>query len=188
VHVQVLKMTIRRSSLLRFLGPAYDWRIMRPKSGLPLIAAAVVAMGCANQTGATDRQLREQEVGIKRLSANSDRLEERILALEAAMRSGRDPDRGPQDPGAARPELPVVRVVPSGQKAEDAADTEQPSEGDSDDTRRLVIVGEGSRVEARAATEKNNPSGGRQTPPANSRARKGNQGSFSPASTSGEPK
>lgn len=149
------------------------------------LALLVIAQGCAGQSGATDRQIREHEERIKRLSANCDRLEERILALEAVIRSGISTDHRPPAASAERPDLPVVRVVPNGQKAESSSNAESPNEGVVEDTRRLTIVGEGSRVEARTPNENNAPV--RHTVQSKSRASKGNQGTFSPASTDGAP-
>ena len=156
---------------------------MRLGIGLALI---MIAQGCASQSGATDRRLHEQAELIKRLSANCDRLEERIIALEAAIRSGSGGVHRPQDTNAERPELPVVKVVPNGQKADTFSDTDMSTEGAVEDSQRLTIVGEGSRVEARTAAE--STAAARQSAPAKSRASKGNQGSFSPASTGGASK
>jgi hypothetical protein len=177
-----------RSSLPRSGGPAYDRIPMRPASSLPLIALLIFAPGCASQTQATEHQVRDLEARIKRISANSERMEERILALEAATQSGPSGRRDQQDVNAARPELPVVRVDPNGQKFDTASDAERPPDGATDDSRRLVIVGEGSRVEARTASETSPAAGVRSSSPVNSRASKGISGSFSPASTGSAPK
>ena len=161
---------------------------MRPANSLLLIALLILAPGCASQTQATEHQVRDLEARIKRLSSSSERMEERILALEAVTQSDSRGRRDPPDGNAARPELPVVRVDPNGQKSETAPEPERSSEGAAEDSRRLVIVGEGSRVEARTASETSPPPGVRLSSPVNSRASKGNSGSFSPASPGGAPK
>ena len=162
-----------RSNLPRSLGPAYDQRSMRPARWLPVL---LILQACASQTSASERQLRQHEERIKQLTANADRLEERMLALEAALRAGPDSVHSVQETQSARPDLPVVKVLPNGQKAETSVDA-------IEDPRRLTIVGEGSRVEARAANETAAPA--RRSTPANSRSAKGNQTSSSPASTGG---
>jgi hypothetical protein len=167
-----------RSNLPRSLGPEYDHGPMRLARWLPLI---VIVQACASQSNAADRQLREHEDRIKQLTVNADRQEERILALEAALRAGPGTVRPVEEAKAARPDLPVVKVLPNGQQVESSADPPIASEGVGEDPRRLTIVGEGSRVEARAANEP--PSPARRSTPANSRASKGNQASSPSAST-----
>ena len=169
-----------RSNLPRSLGPAYDQRSMRPARWLPVL---LILQACASQTSASERQLRQHEERIKQLTANADRLEERMLALEAALRAGPDSVHSVQETQSARPDLPVVKVLPNGQKAETSADAPVAADAAIEDPRRLTIVGEGSRVEARAANETAAPV--RRSTPANSRSAKGNQTSSSPASTGG---
>ena len=169
-----------RSNLPRSLGPAYDHGPMRPARWIPVI---VILQACASQTSASERQVRQHEERIKQLTANADRLEERMLALEAALRAGPDSVHPVEESMSARPDLPVVKVLPNGQKAETSADAPLASDGAVEDSRRLTIVGEGSRVEARAANETTAPA--RRSTPANSRQSKGNQASSSSASTGG---
>ena len=179
------KIRSDRSNLLRFLGPTYDSGRMRLITFLSLAATTI---GCASQSNATDRQVREQDGRIKRLSANCDRLEERVVALEAALRENAGLTAKTPGANAAMPDLPTIKVVPDGQKAEAATATERYPEDATEDTRRLVIVGEGSRVETRTALENNAPLGSRQSPQVNSRAPKRNQGTFPAASTNGAQK
>jgi hypothetical protein len=153
---------------------------MRLARWLPLI---VIIQACASQTNASDHQLRQHEERIKQLTANADRQEERILALEAALRESPGSVHPVQEANAARPDLPVVKVHPNGQQVESSADVPIASEGAGDDTRRLTIVGEGSRVEARAAGE--TPAPVRRSTPTNSRTSKGVQASSSSVSSGG---
>ena len=169
-----------RSNLPRSLGPAYDQGPMRPARWLPVL---VILQACASQPSASERQLREHDDRIKQLTANADRLEERMLALEAALRAGPDSVHQVQEAPSARPDLPAVKMQPNGQRAETPADAPVASDEAVEDSRRLTIVGEGSRVEARAANETNGPA--RRSTPANSRPAKVNQASSSPASTGG---
>jgi hypothetical protein len=150
---------------------------MRLVRWLPLI---VIVQACASQPDATDRQLRQHEERIKQLTAHADSQEERILALEAALRAVPDSVHPAEQAKDARPDLPVVKVAPNGQQMESSPDAPTASEDVGDDTRRLTIVGEGSRVEARAANE---PPPARRSSPANSRTSKGNQANSSSSST-----
>ena len=151
------------------------------------LSVMVMALGCANQSTAIDRQVHEQEQRIKRLSANCDRLEERVLALEAVLRTQATHAKSPAD-AASRPDLPTVKVVPDGPKAEATPTTDATADSAGEDGRRLLIVGEGARVEARAANENGVSSAARQSPAVNSRASKGNKGTLPAASTTGAPK
>jgi hypothetical protein len=153
---------------------------MRPARWLPLF---VILQACASQTSASERQLRQHEERIKQLMASADKLEERMLALEAALRAGPDSIHPVEESKSTRPELPVVKVLPNGQKAETSEVAPLGSDGALEDSRRLTIVGEGSRVEARAANEATAPA--RRSTPANPRQSKGNQASSSSASTGG---
>ncbi len=153
---------------------------MRLAIWLPLI---VMAQACASQTNGADRQLRQHEERIKQLTVTADRQEERILALEAALSAAPDSAHPVEEPKAARPDLPVIKVLPNGEQAEPSADAPIATEEAVEDPRRLAIVGEGSRIEARAANE--TPAPARHSIPANSRTSKGNQASSSPASTGG---
>ncbi len=174
-----------RSNLRRPLGPAYDLGRMRLAV---LLSMMVMALGCASQSAATDRQMREQQEHIKRLSANCDRLEERVSVLEGALRAQDTRSKTPADAVAGRPDLPTVRVVPDGPKTEATPAPEQAPDNAGEDTRRLLIVGEGARVEARAANENAATTGARPSSAVNSRAPKRNQGTFPAASTTGAPK
>lgn len=173
-----------RSNLRRRLGPAYDPARMRLAASLSLI---VMALGCASQSGATDRQVSEQEQRMKRLTANCDRLEERVSALEAVLRAQNTRSKTPAETTGSRPDLPTVTVVPDGPKAETTPATDEAPDNAEQDSRRLLIVGEGARVEARTANENAATTGTRPSSAVNSRASKRNQGTFQAASTSGAP-
>jgi hypothetical protein len=184
-----------RSNLLRLLGPAYDSIRMRvahtvsPAGRIPVgfLLVTAIGLGCANQSNATDRQLKEQDARLMRLSASCDRLEERLAAVEAAFRASNGRIQVPERPGASRPDLPTVKVVPEGTKAQMPPLSDRAPDNADEDNRRLLIVGEGARVEARTANETPSAAGARRTPSVNSRASKGNQGSLPAASTGGAP-
>lgn len=151
------------------------------------LAFTVLALGCASQSSNTERQLREQEERLKRLTATSDRLEERVSALEVAAKGAGTVVRHEVSAAPARPDLPTVMLAPEKSETEPAPNNEGASDPTTDDNRRVVIVGEGSRVEARAAGESSSLVGAKPTGKANSRASKANQGSLPKASTSGAP-
>lgn len=157
---------------------------MRPTS---CFAFALMAFGCANESSSTVRQLHEQEERIKRLTATCDRLEERVLALEGAAKGVTSRARNDAEQRPIRPDLPTVKVAPDTTETGSASSNEGTPDAIADDNRRVVIVGEGSRVEARPAGESSSSVGVKPIDKANSRASKANQGSLPKASTSGAP-
>lgn len=109
--------------------------------------AALLALGsgCAAQTDASSKRLNELNEQVRRLQATTDRLQERLSALENAR--VREVERAPQ-PGSAPsaiPELPVVKL----QANADSSQLEQPSGAAETNEPRPLIVGEGSRIETR---------------------------------------
>lgn len=122
-----------------------------------------------------------------RLSASCDRLEERLAAVEAALRASNGRAQVPERPGGSRPDLPTVKVVPEGPKSQTPSLSDRTPDNADDENRRLLIVGEGARVEARTANENPTAAGARRPSSVNSRASKGNQGSLPAASAGGAP-
>ncbi len=181
--VSVLAMRFR-SNLPHRVGQGYDPAEMRSLSCLTLV---LMMLGCASETSNTARQLREQQERIKRLTTTCDRLEERVLALEAAAKGIGKGARVNAQSEASRPDLPTIKVAPDSSETGPAPSSEAAPDATADDDRRVVIVGEGSRVEARTAGESSSSVGARPTGKANSRASKANQGSLPKASNSGAP-
>jgi len=151
------------------------------------LALTVLALGCASQSSNTERQLREQEQRLKRLTATCDRLEERMLALEAVTKGASESARLEANTSPARPSLPTVKVAPEGIESGPPSLSAGASDAVAEDDQRVVIVGEGSRVEARTAGESSSSVVAKPAGKANSRASKSNQGSLPKASTSGAP-
>jgi len=144
------------------------------------LAPLVLVLGCASQSSNANRQLHEQEERLRRLTANYDRLEERVIALEATTKV-----KSIGKSAEPRPELPTVRVTPDHLEAEPLPMGEGSADIPGDDNHRVVIVGEGSRVEARAAGEVTTTPVARPSGKGNPRASKANQGSLPKASTPG---
>ena len=119
-------------------------------SCIALIAIGSLAAGCASQSDGHARQVRELGAQVRQLQATSDRLEERLAAVENARRHEPTKPLTGTAPPSDVPELPIVRLhseaMPgaAGEGHSGAAETDEP---------RPLIVGEGSRVETRASGE-----------------------------------
>jgi hypothetical protein len=110
-----------------------------------LAAALGFTVGCASQSDAAHKQVEELEGRVRRLQALSDRLEERVVAVEASLKVGTRTNRSPMaSTDISRPELPVVQMAPT------APPPSAPDAAPEDEEPRPLIVGEGSRVEARS--------------------------------------
>jgi len=151
------------------------------------LAPVVFALGCASQSNNTDRQLRDHQAVITRLTATCDRLQERVIALEAAANGKASGSHSESPMNPPRPDLPTVKVTPERPDAEPIWNNADGVDATTDDSRRVEIVGEGSRVEARAAGDNNSTAAPRPSTKGNPRASKPNQGSLPKASTSGAP-
>ena len=160
---------------------------MRPASWVWLFVVATLGSACGDQANAKDRQMRELESRVRQLQASSDRMESRVLALEALMRTPRPVSTQSDQRAPMRPELPVVRVNPGQPATESHILREGTSEDPSDDAARLSIVGQGSRVETRSVTGGSQAALARPAKPSNSRAPKTNQSTLSTASSGGAP-
>lgn len=109
----------------------------------------LTANGCATQSPDMEKQLREATERLHRLESRSDRLEERVSALELVKRT--QASRGPEEgrPAGVPSDLPVVKMEPTrGAIGSDAADP-----GGETDEPRTLIVGEGARVETKTVSE-----------------------------------
>jgi hypothetical protein len=105
-------------------------------------------LGCASSNDATSKHLTELSERVSRLQTINDRLEERVSALEAATRARNEKPTVPSRSTALPQDLPVVKMAP----ALETSNEPIPMSGDGDEPRTL-IVGEGSRIEARKSDE-----------------------------------
>jgi hypothetical protein len=129
-------------------GLNYDRVPMNRKSltWLVMMAYLPLGFGCAAQSDSNSKQLRELTEQVRGLQATTDRLQERLSALE----NSRTKERGPAvvtTPPMDTPNLPVVRmgaetVLPSVEASAVSNSSEEP---------RPLIVGEGSRIETRTS-------------------------------------
>ena len=152
-----------------------------------LVFTPLSALACAAQNSETDRQVRELDARVKQLAIKSDRMEDRLQALEVVQRSRIGSANAVPNANSVRPDLPTVRLDPNRAGAESRPEVERTSEAGSEESRRLTIVGEGSRVETREAGDANSS---RATSPAtksNSRAPKHIQGNVPATSNGGAP-
>lgn len=120
------------------------------------IAFATAALGCGARNSDTERQLKELETKFAELSQQSLSLENRLRRLEIQDRGGSPAHPQSTQSNDARPELPVVRATPNGspEEAIEPAPQAPPSDTrDMDDSKRIMIVGEGSRVETKVPGE-----------------------------------
>ena len=110
-----------------------------------------------------------------------------MLALEAVTKGDSASARLEANTSPARPSLPTVKVAPEGIESGPPSHSAGASDAVAEDDQRVVIVGEGSRVEARTAGESSSSVVAKPAGKANSRASKSNQGTLPKASTSGAP-
>lgn len=130
-----------------FLGLNYDHQPMTRPLAKHLAFAAMVplALGCASQSDSNAKQVRDLSEQVRRLQSMTDRLEERLSALENARGKSQPRLTSSMSPPDTVPDLPVVRASPD--TASTAADVRS-SQPESEESRPL-IVGEGTRVETR---------------------------------------
>lgn len=115
---------------------------------LPLLLFAVVplALGCAAQTDDRGKQITQLSEQVRRIQATTDRLQERLSALENIR--VREAERKPhvtQLPPDVPAGLPVVKMQPEA----GAPSAEVPSTTPEEEEPRPLIVGEGARIETR---------------------------------------
>lgn len=114
---------------------------------LPLFWISL-ASGCATQTDEQAKRLSELNDRIGRLQTTNERLEERMSALEAAHRANVTKPTNLGQRTTVPQDLPVVKMTPP-----PATANEPTTVGSDTDEPRTLIVGEGSRVEARKSDE-----------------------------------
>lgn len=117
----------------------------------PLVVAAVA--GCSSEKDPMDRQLSKLRDQIAELQNETDRMGERVDAMEArqasAARQADDRAVAQASSGTlSRPKLKVVRVEPGGEMAGDEGVASNDAAQESDGPR-VVIQGEGKSLETR---------------------------------------
>jgi hypothetical protein len=115
-----------------------------------VILTPCLTLACAGQNAEHERQTKELEYRVRQLSTKFDRLEERLLAVEAVERYRTKPATSSPSAASERPDLPTVKagptdVAPDNPPQADRSNADVPS----DDSHRLMIVGEGTRIETR---------------------------------------
>jgi hypothetical protein len=100
-----------------------------------------------------EKQLKKLQDEVARLQSETDRMGERVDAMELRQANGPRPSDDRLSPAAqssgtlSRPKLKVVRVEPGGEVGAEA-EPEQ-GYGDADNGPRVVIQGEGKSLETR---------------------------------------
>jgi hypothetical protein len=111
-----------------------------------LFALALPTVGCASDHDKVEKQLAKLREQVAELQADTDRMGERLDAVEASKAPAGPSDHrlasvGPET--MSRPKLKVVRVGP------DAGAEPVASDADSEAGPRVVIQGEGKSLETR---------------------------------------
>lgn len=142
----------RSKDLPRPLGPDYDPRRMAQFALVRALSATglILVTGCGASNAANQRRLDAMDTRTRQIQAATDRLEERVAALEEALRAKSTEQVRTQSTDTSRPPLPVVTVLPN-QDTSDPAPVET-STPNSDATRPL-IVGEGTQIETRSTSD-----------------------------------
>jgi hypothetical protein len=110
--------------------------------------------GCSTEKDATERQLSKLHDQIAELQNDTDRMGERLDAMEvrqaSASRQADDRVVAATSSGTlSRPKLKVVRVEPGGDAAPDEAPAAYDQGAPESDGPRVVIQGEGKSLETR---------------------------------------
>jgi hypothetical protein len=144
-------------------------------------------LACASQSAEESRQMKDLAARVRQLSTNYERLEERLGAVEALERYKTGTADNAPSPSNTRPNLPTVMAGPNEQPMTESAPPEpgRAAESSSDDSHRLMIVGEGSRVETRVDGDVRSTPTVASPPSKNSRAAKRNANSVSGTSSGG---
>jgi len=109
-----------------------------------LLALALPAVGCSSERDTVEKQLAKLREQVTELQAETDRMGERLDAVEASKPAPTDERLASATPETmSRPKLKVVRVDP------DAGAEPEVSDADSDAGPRVVIQGEGKSLETR---------------------------------------
>jgi hypothetical protein len=110
------------------------------------------AVGCAGDKDHVEKQLAKLKDEVRHMQSESDRMAERLDAMEARQASAPRPSEervASNVPAIVRPKLKVVRMEPGEENAaDDGSDAgAQPLQDDSGP--RVLIRGEGTSVETR---------------------------------------
>jgi hypothetical protein len=160
---------------------------MRFVTWTTLLFVPVSVLACASQSAEQDRQLKDLTMRVRQLSTNYERLEERLSAVEALERYKAGTAESAPSPSSTRPDLPTVMAGPNEPPMTESASLEpgRAAETSSDDSHRLMIVGEGSRVETRVDGDVRTPAVAPTSSKTNSRAGKRNPSAVTSTSSSG---
>jgi hypothetical protein len=160
---------------------------MRFVTWATLLIVPFSVLACASQSAEDARQVKDLAARVRQLSTNYERLEERLGAVEALERYKAGTADSAPSPSNTRPDLPTVMAGPNEQPMTESASPE-PSravETSSDDSHRLMIVGEGSRVETRVDGDVRTPTAASPPSKTNSRAAKRNPSTVTSTSSGG---
>jgi hypothetical protein len=109
-----------------------------------LVALALPVVGCSSDRDTVEKQLAKLREQVTELQAETDRMGERLDAVEASKPAPTDQRTASVAPETmSRPKLKVVRVDP------EAGVEPEVSDADSDAGPRVVIQGEGKSLETR---------------------------------------
>lgn len=162
---------------------------MRFVTRATLLLVPFSVLACASQSAEQDRQMKDLSARVRQLSTNYERLEERLVAVEALERhkAGTAETASSPAPVSTRPDLPTVKAGPNEQTMSESSSPEPGHVGETsaDDPNRLMIVGEGSRVETRAAGDARTPTAASPPSKTNSRAAKRNPSTVTSTSSGG---
>ncbi len=162
---------------------------MRVATWVALLLVPCSVTACATETAQRERQAKELEAHVRQLSTRCERLEERLVAVEAIERRRAETNASTVSGGAsatsARPDLPTVKANPNNPSAEASPEPERIADANTDDASRIAIVGEGTRVETRSAGDSRPLATPNVTAKPNSRAAKRNPSTVAGTSPSG---
>jgi outer membrane murein-binding lipoprotein Lpp len=113
-----------------------------------LIFGALSLIGCASAQDSIEKQIAKLHDDVTRLQAETDRMSERMEAMELRAASARREERvaSAETTTISRPKLKVVRVEPD---AEPTAAAASEAGSDAEAAGRVVIQGEGKALESR---------------------------------------
>lgn len=111
-----------------------------------------LAQACSSEHDPAEKQLKKMQDQLTQLQSETDRMGERLDAMEARQASApRTSDDRVAAAGPAttlsRPKLKIVRVEPGAEYGSEGGDAEQSAEADNGP--RVVIQGEGKSLETR---------------------------------------
>ena len=119
---------------------------------LVLLAFVPLAAGCASDKDHVEKQLSKLNDEVQRMQSETDRMGERLDAMEARQASAPRANEeriASNTPAVVRPKLKVVRMEPGDENsADDVSEAGAQPPGD-DGGPRVLIRGEGTSVETR---------------------------------------